>query len=173
MSVGVVDDGGKAAGGADAGGFTGLLPVFAAPATGRVWLVAAHGGAGCTTIYRSNLEGYADAGRALPVCDTRASRLVLCAMATGRGLESLQGLLAEYERGLFGSSVLVGVAVSLPVARLPRELKRAVRLVASASPACWVLPYVPGLVLDGFPSRYPAVYRRMAEQSAESQGRPI
>ena len=46
---------------------TTLIPSFAAPVTDRVWLVGAHGGAGCTTIRHSDPERFADAGRALPV----------------------------------------------------------------------------------------------------------
>ena len=66
------------------------LPIFKAPATNRVWLVAAHGGAGCTTILRSSPASYANAGRTLPVSRDPAqpSRIVLCAMCTGRGLEA-------------------------------------------------------------------------------------
>ena len=33
---------------------TTLIPSFAAPVTDRVWLVGAHGGAGCTTIRHSD-----------------------------------------------------------------------------------------------------------------------
>ena len=43
---------------------TQLVPPFAArPTADRVWLVAAHGGAGCTTIRMSARDRYADAGR--------------------------------------------------------------------------------------------------------------
>lgn len=64
------------------------LPIFKAPATNRVWLVAAHGGAGCTTILRSSPASYANAGRTLPVSRDPAqpSRIVLCAMCTGLSL---------------------------------------------------------------------------------------
>ena len=68
---------------------TQLVPPFAArPTADRVWLVAAHGGAGCTTIRMSARDRYADAGRGLPVsADPRLpSRVVLCAMCTGRCL---------------------------------------------------------------------------------------
>lgn len=43
------------------------LGLFDAPATGRVWLVGAHGGSGCTTICESAPDLFADAGRRLPV----------------------------------------------------------------------------------------------------------
>lgn len=71
---------------------TTLIPSFAAPVTDRVWLVGAHGGAGCTTIRHSDPERFADAGRALPVSQdpSMPSRIILCAMGTGRGLESLR-----------------------------------------------------------------------------------
>lgn len=64
---------------------TTLIPSFAAPVTDRVWLVGAHGGAGCTTIRHSDPERFADAGRALPVSQdpSMPSRIILCAMARG------------------------------------------------------------------------------------------
>lgn len=77
---------------------TTLIPSFTAPVTDRVWLVGAHGGAGCTTIRHSDPERFADAGRALPVSPdpSMPSRVILCAMGTGRGLESLRALLADH-----------------------------------------------------------------------------
>lgn len=143
---------------------TGLLPVFDAPVTDRVWLVAAHGGAGCTTIRHGLPDVYADAGRALPVSvdSARPSRMVLCAMGTGRGLEALQGLLVEWSEGRFGSSLVVGCAVTDPVARMPRELVKGRLQLASVSPRLWRLPFIAGLELSGFPQRYPSAYARMA-----------
>ena len=35
------------------------------------------------------------------------SRIILCAMGTGRGLESLRALLADQSAGLFGASILL------------------------------------------------------------------
>lgn len=105
---------------------TRLLPSFPAQPTDRVWLVAAHGGAGCTTILMSARDRYAEAGRALPVSTdpSRPSRIVLCSMCTGRGLESLRSLLADWDAGLFGPTVLCGVAVTMPTANTPRALRR-------------------------------------------------
>lgn len=60
-----------------------LLPVFTAPQTSRIWLVAVHGGAGCTTIYNSATSVYADAGRALPSCMSQPSSIVLVALGGG------------------------------------------------------------------------------------------
>ena len=139
------------------------LPIFKAPATNRVWLVAAHGGAGCTTILRSSPASYANAGRTLPVSRDPAqpSRIVLCAMCTGRGLESARALLDAWRRGSFGQTQLLGLAVTMPARRTPRELRRACLLVGSAEPALWRLPWIGGLDLDGFPDRYPSAYHRM------------
>lgn len=59
---------------------TTLIPSFAAPVTDRVWLVGAHGGAGCTTIRHSDPDRFADAGRALPVSqDPPCPRASSCA----------------------------------------------------------------------------------------------
>ena len=39
------------------------------------------------------------------------SRIILCAMGTGRGLESLRALLADQSAGLFGASMTAVLAV--------------------------------------------------------------
>ena len=132
---------------------TTLIPSFAAPVTDRVWLVGAHGGAGCTTIRHSDPERFADAGRALPVSQdpSMPSRIILCAMGTGRGLESLRALLADQSAGLFGASILLGAAITDPVPRMPRPLVAA-RIQLSSAVRVWRLPHIKGLELDGFPS---------------------
>ena len=140
---------------------TTLIPPFTAPVTDRVWLVAAHGGAGCTTIRHSNPELFADAGRALPVSRDPAvpSRIILCAMGTGRGLEALRALLADQSAGLFGASILLGAAITDPAPHVPRPLVAA-RIQLASTVRVWRLPHVKGLELDGFPRRYPAAYAR-------------
>ena len=135
---------------------TTLIPSFAAPVTDRVWLVGAHGGAGCTTIRHSDPDRFADAGRALPVS------IILCAMGTGRGLESLRALLADQSAGLFGASILLGAAITDPVPRMPRPLVAA-RIQLSSAVRVWRLPHIKGLELDGFPRRYPAAYSRLVK----------
>ena len=140
------------------------MPSFAArPAPGRIWLVGAHGGSGCSTIRMSARDRYMDAGRALPVSTDPCvpSRIVLCAMCTGRGLESLRSLLSNWNDGFFGASILMGVAVTMPSSRTPRELRRGALLVGSAAPALWRLPFIRNLDLDGFPEAYPHAYARM------------
>lgn len=151
---------------------TRLLPSFPAQPTDRVWLVAAHGGGGCTTILMSARDRYAEAGRALPVSTdpSRPSRIVLCSMCTGRGLESLRSLLADWDAGLFGPTVLCGVAVTMPTVNTPRALRRGVLLVGSVAPYLWRLPHIGGLDLDGFPERYPRAYARMAGELGRRDG---
>lgn len=144
-----------------------LLPSFEAPATHRVWLVAAHGGAGCSTIYSSAKDRYADAGRALPVSSQvdAPSHIVLCAQGTSRGLESLQDLLREWRSGLFGSTELVGIAVTSPRVRTPHVLVRSRKLVCSVIPKqhVFVLPFITNLDVDGIPETYPHRYARMSK----------
>ena len=125
---------------------TTLIPSFTAPVTDRVWLVGAHGGAGCTTIRHSDPDRFADAGRALPVSQdpSMPSRIILCAMGTGRGLESLRALLADQSAGM------------------PRPLVAA-RIQLSSAVRVWRLPHIKGLELDGFPRRYPAAYSRLVK----------
>ncbi len=143
---------------------TTLIPSFEAPVTVRVWRVGAHGGAGCTTIRHSDPERFADAGRALPVSQdpSMPSRIILCAMGTGRGLESLRALLADQSAGLFGASILLGAAITDPVPRMPRPLVAA-RIQLSSAVRVWRLPHIKGLELDGFPRRYPAAYSRLVK----------
>ena len=141
---------------------TTLIPSFTAPVTDRVWLVGAHGGAGCTTIRHSDPERFADAGRALPVSPdpSMPSRVILCAMGTGRGLESLRALLADQSAGLFGASILLGAAITDPAPRVPRPLVAA-RIQLSSAVRVWRVPHIKGLELAGFPRRYPAAYSRL------------
>ncbi|MEY8564614.1 hypothetical protein AALA48_07705 [Bifidobacterium pseudolongum] len=149
-----------------------LLPCFPAD-PGRVWLVGAHGGAGCTTVYMSDRGLYADAGRALPVSmdPSRPAHVVLCARGTGRGLQALRDLLAWWHAGGMGATRLLGVAVTAPCRRTPRALRRGTDLIGSAAPALWRLPWISGLELDAFPDAWPAAYRRMREDVRGAAGR--
>lgn len=144
-----------------------LLPVFEAPETRRVWLVAAHGGAGCSTIYESDPRFYADAGRALPHCSTSPSRVVVCAMGTVRGLEAAQGLLREARDGGWGSTLLAGLVVTVPVAKEPKVLSDARKLVMSAAPRAWTLPFIPGLAVEGVPQKFPRAYTKLVRELGE------
>ncbi|MDN5978668.1 MULTISPECIES: hypothetical protein [Bifidobacterium] len=146
------------------------LPTFEAPVTDRVWLVGAHGGAGCTTIYRSAPDVYADAGRALPISgDTRRpSRIVLCTKGDSLGLEALQGLLNEADAGLFTPSILLGVAVTVPCSRPPLVLERSRRLVCSAAPFAVRLPWIGPLMVDGMCAKYPRAYESLRRDALKS-----
>lgn len=147
--------------------YSALLPVFEAPATDRIWLVAAHGGAGCSTIFASSPDQYADAGRALPVSGDpmKPSRIVLCSMCTSSGLESLQGLVREWREGLFGSTELMGLAVTSCRRRTPRILVRSRRLVCSVTDRhhSFVLPFIENTDIDGRPERFPRAYSHMSK----------
>ena len=92
------------------------------------------------------------------------SRIILCAMGTGRGLESLgTALLADQSAGLFGASmILLGAAITDPVPRMPRPLVAA-RIQLSSAVRVWRLPHIKGLELDGSPRRYPAAYSRLVK----------
>ncbi|MFR4785320.1 MAG: hypothetical protein ACLUAM_01500 [Bifidobacterium adolescentis] len=147
---------------------TQLVPPFAArPTADRVWLVAAHGGAGCTTIRMSARDRYADAGRGLPVsADPRLpSRVVLCAMCTGRGLEALRALLADWNAGLFGQTILMGVAVTMPLPKTPRELRRARFWSAPPRPRCGGCPSSADSTSTAFPKRIRARTPRCSRTS--------
>jgi hypothetical protein len=151
---------------------TGLLAAFPAPQAGRVWLVGAHGGAGCTTICRSALGFWADAGRALPLSPDpdRPARFVLCAMGTSRGLEALQAFLVEANEGRFAPAVLVGAAVTMPARFPPLALERSRRQVCSIAPIAVRLPWIGSLMVDGFPKRWPHAYRTLRERCGQPAG---
>lgn len=150
-----------------AGPSSALLPVFDAPATDRVWLVAAHGGAGCSTIYASSPDQYADAGRALPVSvdPDHPSRIVLCSKCTSPGLVSLQALVREWREGRFGPSMLMGLAVTECRRRTPRVLVRSRRLVCSVvgRRRSFPLPFIPDTDVNGVPEKFPHAYSRMSK----------
>ena len=74
------------------------------------------------------------------------------------------------DAGLFGPTVLCGVAVTMPTANTPRALRRGVLLVGSVAPYLWRLPHIRGLDLDGFPERYPRAYARMAGELGRRDG---
>lgn len=145
-----------------AGPSSASLGLFDAPSTGRVWLVGAHGGSGCTTIYESAPDLFADAGRRLPVNPQDPPRVIVCAMSTARGLAAVQGLLREQAFGRWGNCRLLAVALTSPVRRLPERVVESRQLVCSVSPACFLLPYL-DLVEVGFPKRWPKAYRQMRQ----------
>lgn len=145
-----------------AGPSSASLGLFDAPATGRVWLVGAHGGSGCTTICESAPDLFADAGRRLPVNPDVAPQVIVCAMSTARGLAAVQGLLREQAFGRWGNCRLLAVALTSPIRRLPERVVESRQLVCSVSPACFLLPYL-DLVEVGFPKRWPKAYRQMRQ----------
>lgn len=155
-----------------------LLPVFEAPATDRIWLVAAHGGSGCSTIYASSPDQYADAGRALPVSTDPAhpSRILICSMCTSPGLESMRSLVREWRDGGFGPSMLMGLVVTGCRRITPRVLVRSRRLVCSAVDRrhSFSLPFIPDMDIDGVPDRFPNAYSHMSKAllSLEAMARP-
>jgi hypothetical protein len=151
------------------------LPVFEAPVTDRVWLVGAHGGAGCTTIYRSAPDVYADAGRALPISGDahRPSRIVLCARGDSRGHEALRELLNEADAGLFSPSILLGVAVTVPCSRPPLVLERSRRLVCSTARFAVRLPWIGSLMVDGECAKYPRAYESLRREAVKAVDMPL
>lgn len=143
------------------------LPVVGVPDSSRVWLVGAHGGAGVSTVRASSPQLFADAGRAIPTAPA-GTRLVVCAMATGRGLVAARDLLRQISEGVYGSNCrVVGLAVTCPYAKTPRELREAALLVGSSVPVYVRLPFIAGLDVLGFPDSYPRAYARLAQAVAD------
>lgn len=143
------------------------LPVVRVPDSSRVWLVGAHGGAGVSTIRASSPQLFADAGRAIPTAPA-GTRLVVCAMATGRGLVAARDLLRQIADGAYGEGVkAVGLACTCPYAKTPKELREAALLVGSSVPVYVRLPFIAGLDVLGFPDSYPKAYARLAQAVAD------
>ena len=144
---------------------TTLIPSFAAPVTDRVWLVGAHGGAGCTTIRHSDPERFADAGRALPVSQdpSMPSRIILCAMGTGSAASNRCARCSPTSRPDCSAHRSCWARPSPTPCPVCRGLLVAARIQLSSAVRVWRLPHIKGLELDGFPRRYPAAYSRLVK----------
>ena len=86
-------------------------------------------------------------------------------MCTSPGLESLQALVREWREGRFGTSTLMGLAVTACRRRTPRVLVRSRRLVCSVVDRrrSFPLPFIPDTDIDGVPEKFPRAYLHMSK----------
>lgn len=117
------------------------LPVVETTSAQRLWVVAAHGGAGATTWAR--LLGAGDAGTAWPAVGWRVQVLVV-ARRNHRGLRAAQQAAMQWaQAGPLAAIDLLGLLlVADAPGRVPKRLREEARLVAGAFPqiieADWV-----------------------------------
>ena len=120
---------------------TGKLPHFIAQgATRTLWLVAAHGGAGVTTLSQLD-DSFRDAHRCWPQAHwmyDAGTACVVVARTSATGLRAAQGALANWADGGAGGARLLGlVLVDDAPGRLPKPLADLARVVAGGAPRTW------------------------------------
>lgn len=143
----------------------GTIGVAAAVWRPGIHVVAAHGGAGASTL--AALTGCVDAGRRWPCSASRANAVVVCARTNALGLEAARDAAMRFYSGRVRGVEVVGVVLvaDAPGRRLPRALAEAADAVAGAYPRCWRLPWVEGLRQSGrWPSKLPASVARVADE---------
>lgn len=117
-------------------------PTAAAPVAGVV-LVAAHGGAGVSSLLRAGLAaaGAVDGQRRWPA----AGQVLLVARTCTAGLERARDLAREHASGLTGPHTdLVGlVLVADAPGRLPARIDALADLTAGGFARCWQVPWLP------------------------------
>lgn len=110
------------------------------------WLVAAHGGAGVTTLAHLWAPA-ADARRGWPAAD-RYPQVVVVARTHRSGLNAAHLLLRQAAAGLIGGCALLGlVTVADHDGSLPTSLRRRRDVVEELAPHSWHIPFLPPLRL--------------------------
>ena len=104
-----------------------------------VWLLAAHGGAGVSTLVQQ-LALMGDCARQWPSgrFDDESPFVIVVAKETVEGLSAAHYLLRQHACGLAGGSRLVGlVTVAVSDRRPVKEISRLLEVVQSLAPAHW------------------------------------
>jgi hypothetical protein len=118
-----------------------VRPAVAGPVAGLV-LLAAHGGAGVSTLLRAGLAatGAVDGQRRWPA----AGQVLLVARTSTAGLERARELARQHASGLAGSHTeLVGlVLVADAPGRLPARIRVLADLVTGGFARCWQVPWL-------------------------------
>lgn len=99
-----------------------------------LWLVAAHGGAGVSTLCRSAPGLFASAGRRWP----QGACCAVVARTSAGGLLAAQGVLTDWAAGHAGTARLLGlILIDDAPGRLPKPLADLAHLVSGGAPAAW------------------------------------
>lgn len=131
---------------------------------GRLWVVAAHGGAGATTVAR--LLDAGDAGQVWPAPRSGAVSAVVVARHHLSGLRAAQAAAIQWASGVIPGVHLVGlVLVADSPVKQPKELADFQRLMMGAFPAVWHVEYVPAWrVNEPWESNVPRAYNKVLSQ---------
>lgn len=131
---------------------------------GRLWVVAAHGGAGASTV--SRLLDVGDAGQVWPAPRSGAVSAVVVARHNHSGLRAAQAAAIQWASGVIPGVHLVGlILVADSPVKQPKELAEFQRLVMGAFPAVWHIEYVPAWrVQDPWESNVPRSIKKVLSQ---------
>jgi hypothetical protein len=103
-----------------------------------LWLTAAHGGAGCSTLVELSV-GWKEAGRAWPLSPQpdRPARVLLCARTSYTGLRAAQAALTDWASGRVPVKLEGLMLAAAAPGRLPRQLRPLLELVKGAAGRVW------------------------------------
>ena len=131
------------------------LPVVGRPEQASIcWLVAAHGGAGATSVLRAGVDAVAaDGGRSWPA----RGAVVLVARTSTSGLEWARDAARQHAAGAAGDRLdLLGlVLVADAPGRLPSRTAALADLVCGAFPRVWQVPWLEEWRLASHTERLP------------------
>ncbi|MBD8535649.1 DUF6668 family protein [Plantibacter sp. CFBP 13570] len=149
------------------------LPRATVDGQAACWLIGCHGGAGTTTL--AQLLQLPELSRAWPTrADGRMLRTVLVARTNDAGLRAVQTAATQWAAGLLPDVDVLGVVfVTDAPGRLPKPLRKRVRLVGSVLPQSWQLPWVPAWrESPATETSIPAAVRTVLERITQSINNP-
>lgn len=116
-----------------------------------LFVVGTHGGAGETSLAELQ-DGWVATGHRWPVAAGPASRVLLTARSSMRGLESAQKALTEWGAGEVDNVEVVGLVVIADApGRLPRSIREACQVIGGGAPRQWTLPWIEAWRLGRIP----------------------
>ena len=139
-------------------------PVFATPvASGDLFLAAAHGGAGVSTLLR-----LAPTLREVRPRLYSGDRLVVVCRSNVTGLQAAQRVLAYLATPAAPRVVVEGLLVSSDApGRPPRPIRDLVDLLSGAAPRTWRLPWVEAWRYSAAPTEAPRAVRAVLDDLTE------
>lgn len=120
-----------------------LLPSVQVSGWASVFVSAAHGGAGGSTLARL-IPGARSVGTAWPLFPGYKVPVIVVARSNLSGLRSAQAAAQQWAAGLVPGVALVGLVVMADApGKLPRELRDLAQVVSGGFPRAWQIPWVP------------------------------
>lgn len=115
------------------------------------WVIGAHGGAGESTL--AAWLGWTAADHAWPLAEQGPRpRVVIVARTSARGLQAARHAVTEWASGAVDVDLLGLVLMGDAPGKLPDPLRAQVRQLSGASPATWVVKYLPTLRIAAVPA---------------------